>query len=235
MTIHDLGGGNVGTFQPAVLSGLGPANLALLAEVAALGQDVLALTQDVQAVLADLGAAEADVASAQGIVTDLTGQLAGAASSFASQMQAVADSITSGTLLLSIVQAIALGVPGFIASLESALASAVAKVTGLAAKVSALAARVAGIQARIAAIQARAASLSGVQLTLVNLLSLFATAGVHGYSYTGQLSNFGTELVAAVAGGIPGGAAPATNVGAVVLVATQDTAAWTALQALFST
>jgi hypothetical protein len=123
------------------------------------------------------------------------------------QFQAVVSLPTSAQIVLA---------GSMVTSLSAALAAGV-EAPSLSAQIDIMAAQLAVLQAQLMVIQ--------------DLLTLCATAGVHGYAFEGDADQFGPEFTAELAGGFPGGA-PSDTAHAIVL-ATTSGATWTAMQGVF--
>ena len=96
-----------------------------------------------------------------------------------------------------------------------------------------ISAQLAIIAALIADLTATIVSINAQLSIIVDLTSLFSTAGLFAYKYEGAVNAMGGEFVTAFSGGLPGGA-PTDSAHAITLITTAP-AAWTAMQAAFKT
>lgn len=87
--------------------------------------------------------------------------------------------------------------------------------------------QLAQISALIAELLAAIANINAQLDLILDFQALLGSAGIHGYAFSGQTQNLGSELAAELSGGTPGGA-PTDAANALVLITTVP-AAWAAL------
>lgn len=117
-------------------------------------------------------------------------------------------------------------------------AAAVTAVTKLQAQVSAglpgVGFNLGVITGAVAKLNASLGSLNAQLALAANLAGLLGSAGLQLYSYGGAVNGLGPALTVATSGGFPGGGGPSAACNA-LLIATQFSPTWTALQTVFAT
>lgn len=78
------------------------------------------------------------------------------------------------------------------------------------------------------------AALAAQLSAFAALMGLFATAGIHVWHYNGRADTLGAEMTTELSGGVPGGGGGAADINALI-IATELSATWTAMQGVFKT
>lgn len=160
------------------------------------------------------GAATAAVAGAAGInaaLPDILARLQALAAFAPAPVSFSAQLALAQQMVTSIQLSIALGIP------EPSILAQIAAVTAL-----------------IADLLAAVASINAQLVIVTDFQALLVAAGVHVYSYAGQVGDLGAELSAELAGGVPGGGGPTDASNALILLTTVP-GTWTAMTQVFAT